>query len=65
MIRSYELGVLVTPETELAARAAVGAGNVMSVRLLQGVAGPPAPASAGPDHDDAGQERAPHLTSWS
>ena len=65
MIRSYELGVLVTPETELAAQVAVGTstGNATSVRLLQGVAGPSAPTSAVPDHRDAGQVRASDLPS--
>ncbi len=57
MIRSYELGVLVTPETELAARVAVGSGNVTSVRLLHGVAGAPVCPSADPDHSDTGQVR--------
>lgn len=37
MIRSYELGILFTPETELEAQRAMGTGNVASVRLLHGV----------------------------
>ena len=37
MIRSYELGILFTPETELEAQRAMGARNVASVRLLHGV----------------------------
>eukprot|EP01049_Picozoa_sp_SAG25_P019295 SAG25_NODE_5989_length_599_cov_0.780000_1_plen_153_part_01 len=36
MIRSYELGVLITPETERAAQVTAGATEVTSVRLLHG-----------------------------
>ena len=61
MIRSYELGVLITPETERAAQVAAGATDVTSVRLLHGTSagaggasgsgssssGGPAPAGGG------------------
>ena len=36
MIRSYELGILVTPGTELNTHKAMGAADVTSVRLLRG-----------------------------
>ena len=57
MIRSYELGILVTPETELAAQVAMGAEDVSLVRLLQGVAAPPASVGDGAAHRCAGEVR--------
>ena len=57
MIRSYELGILVTPETELAAQVAMGAEDVSLVRLLQGVAVPPASAGQGAAQRCAGEVR--------